>query len=92
MPTADQHSDSGISDEYMTSFAIAKEALMHIANSKTPPTPAVYEVWYRFVEGGNEAINDQLKHAVNVAKSVSKSQLEELRRQFLDESDSAQLN
>ncbi len=92
MLTAEKQTDSKSGVEYAAAFALAKEALTYIGTFKTPPTPEVYEVWYRFVEGGNEAINEQLRHAVNVAKSVSKNQLEQLKQQFLNESAGAIAN
>ena len=92
MLTAEKQTDSKSGVEYATTFALAKEALTYIGTFKTPPTPEVYEVWYRFVEGGNEAINEQLRHAVNVAKSVSKTQLEHLKQQFLNEADGTTAN
>jgi len=79
-------------DESEKAFSIAKEALAYISTFRTPPTPEVYEVWYRYFEGGNKAIRDQLSYAVNVAKSVSVTQLHELRQQFLNSSDSADAN
>ena len=78
--------------ENENAFSTAKEALAFISTFRTPPTPEVFEVWYRFVEGGNKAIHDQLSYAVNVAKSVSTTQLQELRRQFLDSSDASKAN
>ncbi len=79
-------------DENAKAFSIAKEALTYISTFKTPPIPEVYEVWYRYVEGGNKAIQDQLTHAVKVAKSVSSTQLQDLRQQFLSSSLSAEAN
>lgn len=73
-------------------FSIAKEALAYIGTFRTPPTPEVYEVWYRYVEGGNKAIQEQLTFAVEVAKSVSVTQLQELRQQFLNSTDAAEAN
>ena len=73
-------------------FSLAKEALSYIGTFRTPPTPEVYEVWYRYVEGGNKAIQAQLSYAVHVAKSVSTVQLLELRQQFLNTSDTAEAN
>ncbi len=78
--------------ESAKAFSMAKEALAYITTFRTPPTPEVYEVWYRYVEGGNQAIHDQLTYAVKVAKSVSVSQLHELRQQFLNSSDAADAN
>ena len=79
-------------EENAKAFSIAKEALALISTFRTPPIPEVYEVWYRYVEGGNKAIQDQLTHSVKVAKSVSASRLQELKRQFLNSSDSAEVN
>ena len=73
-------------------FSLAKEALSYISTFRTPPTPEIYEVWYRYVEGGNKAIQDQLSYAVHVAKSVSTCQLLSLRQQFLNTSDTAEAN
>lgn len=76
-------------EEYSQALAFAREALTHIGTFKTPPTPPVYEVWYRYVDGTNEQVKEQLSHAVNVAKSVNRLQLEQMREQFLDSSDLA---
>jgi len=73
-------------------FSLAKQALSYISTFRTPPTPEVYEVWYRYVEGGNMAIQAQLSYAVDVAKSVSTLQLLDLRKQFLNTSDTAEAN
>ena len=67
-------------------FATARTALTYISTFRTPPTPDVYEVWYRFAEGGNQALNQQLTFAVEVAKSVSAEQLKGLQEQFLSSS------
>lgn len=63
-------------------LAIAKQALQYIGRFKTAPTPAVYEVWYRFAEGNNEAIQEQLSHAIDQADSVSIQLIDELYQQF----------
>jgi diguanylate cyclase len=79
-------------DENANAFSMAKQALTYISTFKTPPIPEVYEVWYRYVEGGNKAIQDQLTHAVKVAKTVSTTQLQDLRQQFLSTSPAAEAN
>lgn len=79
-------------DENANAYLIAKEALTYISTFKTTPIPEVYEVWYRYVEGGNKAIRDQLTHAIKVAKSVSTTQLQDLRQQFLSSSPSDEAN
>ncbi len=68
--------------EYAEAFLIAKEALGLVGKFRTPPTPKVYEVWYRYVEGKHETIRDQLSHAVNQTESVSLELLEHLHDQF----------
>ena len=94
MSTVIENHNEDSKDEVKSSqaFTLAKEALSYISTFGTPPTPEVYEVWYRYVEGGNKAIQAQLSHAVHVAKSVSTVQLLDLRRQFLNTSDTAEAN
>ncbi len=91
-PLASKDSKTQTEEQYAKAFSIAKEALKYVSTFRTPPTPEAYEVWYRFVEGGNAAIKEQLSHAVNVAKSVSSSQLEQLREQFLGSSKNSEAN
>jgi diguanylate cyclase len=79
-------------DECKKAFSMAKEALAHISTFQTPPTPEVYEVWYRYVEGGIKPLRDQLSYSVDVVKSVSTTQLQELRQQFLNSSAGADAN
>lgn len=62
-------------------FQIAKQALGHIGRFQTPPTPSVYEVWYRYVEGVDDIIAN-LSHAVEDANSVSVDMLDQLHRQY----------
>ena len=71
-------------------FSVAKEVLGYIGTFGTPPIPEVYEVWYRYVEGNNKAIREQLSHSVNVVKSVTTSQLRDLRKQFLADSETSE--
>jgi len=73
-------------------FAAARKVLTFVSTFDTPPTPEVYEVWYRFVEGSNKDIVDQLTFAVNVAKVVTTKQLMDLRTQFLTSSDQQEMS
>lgn len=68
--------------DFATAFALAKEALGLIGRFQTPPTPKVFDVWYRYVEGKNEAIREQLDHAINEAGAVDLHLLENLYDQF----------
>ncbi len=67
--------------EYARVLTIAKEALKYIGVFQTPPTPAIYDVWYRYVEGTDKDLHEQLEHAVTVSKSVSKDLLEHCYQQ-----------
>lgn len=62
-------------------FEIAKQALGHVGRFQTPPTPSVYEVWYRYVEGVDD-ITANLSHAVDQVNSVSVDMLDQLHQQY----------
>ncbi len=62
-------------------FEIAREALGHVGKFQTPPTPSVYEVWYRYVEGVDDIISN-LSHAVENVNAVSVDMLEQLHKQY----------
>lgn len=72
--------------EFARVLTVAKEALKYVGVFRTPPTPSIYEVWYRYVEGTDSSLHDQLSHAVTISKSVSKHQLEFLHQQLLADS------
>ncbi len=72
----DQPAAEDPEQEYSRVLTIAKEALKYIGVFQTPPTPSIYEVWYRYVEGTDQDLHEQLEHAVTVRKSVSKELLE----------------
>lgn len=67
-------------------FEIAKQALGHVGRFQTPPTPSVYEVWYRYVEGIDD-ITVNLSHAVENVNSVSVDMLDQLHKQYCTPSD-----
>ncbi|SMP51888.1 diguanylate cyclase [Neorhodopirellula lusitana] len=64
-----------------TPFDIAKQALAHVGRFRTPPTPNVYEVWYRYVEGVDDIIAN-LSHAVDHVNAVSVEMLDQLHDQY----------
>jgi diguanylate cyclase len=68
-------------------FEIAKEALRLIGRYGTPPTPRVFEVWYRYVEGLNEEIREQMAHAVEEAGAVDTRFLDGIYEQFCLQAD-----
>jgi diguanylate cyclase len=89
---ANETNSNSETEEYENALSLAKEALAYIGMFRTPPTPEVFEVWFRYSEGKNQAINEQLSHAVKVTKSVNKKQLHDLRLQFLNPVDSSEAN
>ncbi len=52
---------------------------------RTPPTPGIYDVWYRYVEGSDIVLHEKLEHAVTVSKLVSKELLEFCHQQMIAE-------
>lgn len=79
-------------EEISQAHTTAREALGYIASFGTPPTPDVYEVWYCYAEGGNEALNEALEFPVKEAKSITRTQLEQIRQQFFSAAESAESN
>jgi diguanylate cyclase len=71
-----------LSEEFDEVVSIARKALQYVGQFQTPPTPQVYEVWYRYVEAKQAGLLKQLSHAVDEVKSVSRTQLEQLHQQF----------
>ncbi len=63
-------------------FATAKRALHLVGEFGTPPTPDIYEVWYRYAEGSNRELVQALDFLVNESKSVSLETLRALHQQF----------
>jgi diguanylate cyclase len=68
--------------EYDAALEIAKGALRYVADFQTPPTPEVYEVWFRFAEGNNPELKEQLEYAVKELKTVDRKRIEQLHHQF----------
>ncbi|TWU40835.1 Diguanylate cyclase DosC [Novipirellula artificiosorum] len=64
----------------------------YIAKFRTPPTPDVYEVWYRYAEGADPALREQLSYAVNDAENASYQQLQQLHQQFYSGGDLTEIN
>ena len=69
-------------------FSLAKEALRYVSQFGTPPTPKIYETWYRYVVGADEDLVAHMDHAVNEVKSVSREWMEATHAQFCSEHDS----
>lgn len=73
--------------EYEAALAVAKHALKYVAEFQTPPTPEVYEVWFRYSEGNNPELKEQLEYAVKELKTVDRKRIEELHNQFFARAD-----
>ncbi len=70
--------------EYDSAISIAKRALNYIGTFRTPPVPEVYEVWYRFAEGSNADMCEQLSRLVK-RESIGISELVMLREQYIQD-------
>ncbi|EMI20600.1 diguanylate cyclase [Rhodopirellula maiorica SM1] len=75
-------SASDADQDFDHAFSIAKKALQFVGRFRTPPTPTIYEVWYRYSEGASPEIREQLSGAIDNAKPVSIEQLEALHQQY----------
>jgi diguanylate cyclase len=92
VPNIHTTDDTYTQREYGDAFAIAKQALGFVAKFQTPPTPGVYELWYRYAEGGDEELCKTLDYWVNDAGSVSKNQMMQMQQAFLSVTESAIAN
>lgn len=81
---SEQDADQYTPADFAAAYAIAKDALAFVGKFQTPPTPEVYELWYRYVEGKDEALNERMSFLVNESKSANRVQIEMLQNQFLE--------
>ncbi|TWU41358.1 Response regulator PleD [Novipirellula aureliae] len=79
-------------EDVTKAFGYAKEALGYVAKFRTPPTPNVYEVWYRYAEGQLQALRDQLSYAVNDAQTADYELLLKLYNQYFSTNDTGELS
>lgn len=73
--------------EFDLAFDLAKKALGFVGKYQTPPTPKVYEVWYRYAENRSDPIRERIDHLINQTDSVDVEALEEIYDQFCSEPD-----
>ncbi len=83
-PTADRDTDRYTAESFVAAFTIAREALAFVGRFQTPPTPEIYELWYRYVEGNDELLNERMSFLVNESKSASRAQMKMLEQEFLE--------
>ena len=82
--TTESEAGAYTAENFAAAFAIAREALAFVGKFQTPPTPEVYELWYRYVEGTDELLNRRMSFLVNESKSASRAQMEMLEKEFLE--------
>ncbi len=71
-------------------FAIAKQALTYIGTYRTPPTPAIYQIWYHYVAGHDARLKAELS-AVVERESFDHARLEAINQEYFPPSDSGEL-
>lgn len=72
--------------DFADALELAKQAMSYISKFRTPPTPAIYQLWYRYTEGRDLKLRDELSGIVD-ADSVSLSQLQEISQRYFPEVD-----
>jgi diguanylate cyclase len=77
-------------EEYARAFDLAKEALKSVGRFKTPPTPEVYELWYRFAEGKDDGLMERMGFLVNERGVVSREHVADLHKSFLSPNESVE--
>ncbi|MDA9859174.1 hypothetical protein N9D23_13725 [Rubripirellula sp.] len=63
-------------------FAFAKQAFALVGEYQTPPTPKIYEAWFRYVEGDCPPISELLNLVLLETGAVSVEFMEQLYEQF----------
>jgi len=61
---------------------IAQHVLRFITEQQLPPTPKVYELWYRYFEGADECLNSELAVRVEDPSSIDLELVESLHAQY----------
>ncbi len=69
-------------DEYTTVSSIAKEALRYIGIFRTPPTPQIFEVWYRYVEGSNDEFRSEISQLLEDGDALCETRLEDVYQRY----------
>lgn len=69
------------------SFQIAKKALEYVGRFRLPPTPNVFEVLYRYAEGKDSALKEQVSCLLESGR-LSLAKVQELYQQFCAPSNS----
>lgn len=73
------HSNS--SGEVRSPASIAQKALTYITECRLPPTPKAYELWYRYFEGANQDLTDELASRMANPSSINLELVESLHLQ-----------
>ncbi len=78
------------SQEFDEAFELAKRALSFVGKFRTPPSPEVYELWYRYVEGKDPLLNERMSFLVNESGRTNRSEIDSLRQEFFHSTDTAE--
>ena len=70
--------------DYEAALGFAKDTLRNVGRFRTPPTPEIYEVWYRYAAGGDPSITEQITQFIDERGSVTFHQLIAIHRQFCE--------
>ncbi len=77
------------SREFDDAFELAKQALGYVGKFRTPPSPEIFELWYRYVEGKDPLLNERMSFLVNDSGTANRSQINSLRHEFFHRTDAA---
>ena len=89
--TLSASSEVEVSSDFSAALELAKKALGYISKLRTPPTPAIYQLWYRYAEGSNAELRDELSELVE-AESAPLSQLREICQRYFPEAANAEVS
>jgi diguanylate cyclase len=90
-PGTDRDGPSIEETTFAEAFSIAKQALTYIGTYHTPPTPRIYQLWYQFVEGKNDALRCELASILD-REAVDASRLEGISKQFFPDAAESDLH
>lgn len=75
---------------FENAFAIAKQALTFIGTYRTPPTPAIYQLWYYYVEGLDGRLKAELS-AIIERENFDHARLAAINQEYFPPCDAGEL-
>lgn len=70
----------------LSAAAIGEKALVFMAKCKLPPTPEVFEVWYRYFEGLNDGLRESLENLVADPSRIDIELVKSIHSQYCGDS------